>query len=111
MWNLRGLGISNKVEVGETLKRTTFRFFNKCTVCKKLFNRRNLQHGCKDITNVDMLLFSRDGKKGEEAVREYRRYETEVMPTHITRVKKGDKNELEREKVGEQEKGKKIEYK
>jgi hypothetical protein len=58
-----------------------------------------------------MLLFSRDGKKGEEAVREYRRYETEVMPTHITRVKKGDKNELEREKVGEQEKGKKIEYK
>ena len=82
MWNLRGLGISNKVEVGETLKRTTFWFFNKCTVCKKLFNRRNLQHGCKDITNVDMLLFSRDGKKG-------------------------DKNELEREKVGEQEKGKK----
>jgi hypothetical protein len=110
MWNLRGLGISNKVEVGETLKRTTFWFFNKCTVCKKLFNRRNLQHGCKDITNVDMLLFSRDGKKGEEAVREYRRYETEVMPTHITRVKKGDKNEPEKEKVGEQERGK-IEYK
>ena len=54
-----------------------------------------------------MVLFSRDGKKGEEVVREYRRYETEVMPTHITRVKKGDKNELEREKVGEQEKGKK----
>ena len=24
------------------------------------------------ITNVDMLLFSRDGKKGEEAVREYK---------------------------------------
>ena len=57
-----------------------------------------------------MLLFSRDGKKGEEAVREYRRYETQVMPTHITRVKKGDKNEPEKEKVGEQERGK-IEYK
>jgi hypothetical protein len=32
------------------------------------------------------------------------------MPTHITTVKKGDKNELEKEKVGEQERGK-IEYK
>jgi hypothetical protein len=27
-----------------------------------------------------MLLFSRDGKKGEEAVREYKKYETEIMP-------------------------------
>jgi hypothetical protein len=53
-----------------------------------------------------MLLFSRDGKKGEEAVREYKKYETEIMPAHMIRVRKGDKNELEREKVGEQERGK-----
>lgn len=47
-----------------------------------------------------------DGQKGEEAVREYKRYETEIIPTHMIRVRKGDKNELERENVGEQEKGK-----
>ena len=78
------------------LKEQHSDFSYKRTVCKKLFNRRNLQHDCKDITNVDMLLFSRDGKKGGEAVKEYKKYETEIMPTHMIRVRKGDKKELER---------------
>jgi hypothetical protein len=53
-----------------------------------------------------MIFHAVDGQKGEEAVREYKRYETEIIPTHMIRVRKGDKNEPEREKVGEQEKGK-----
>lgn len=55
-----------------------------------------------------MVLFSRDGKKGEGAVKEYRRYETEIMPTYITRVLKGDREEPEREKVEEQDKERRI---
>ena len=56
-----------KWRVERHLKEQHAGFSYKCMQCKKIFNRRNLQHGCPGITTADMMMFTRDGLRGEDA--------------------------------------------
>lgn len=101
-----------KWRVERHLKEQHAGFSYKCLKCRKIFNRKNLQHGCTDLEDQDMVIFTRDGKRGEEAERDYEKYIKDVMPTQMKRVLKNHQEDkppqeplfkLEKRKVVEEE--------
>lgn len=66
----------------------------KCPECRKLFQRRNIEHGCK-VNEEDMICFdSRSGSRGKEAEEKLELFKKEELPKKI-KLLDGKGKELE----------------
>ncbi|XP_071160774.1 uncharacterized protein [Mytilus edulis] len=66
----------------------------KCPECKKLFQRRNSNHGCKTLESQMICFQSSSGLRGKEAEEDLEKFKTEEMPKKI-KLLDGKGNEIE----------------